>query len=286
MKRICTKCLKISDTKDLCPVCRSKTEMLKFPYLSKNAFFFIIYVSFLIAPLGTFMLCIKTPYHKKSRRLISSILFFLSGCFFYLIVSTILNDSFLFYIYQFSNLIIPILFIIYVIKPKSKLETIASIIYTLLVLLLILIVAPIGHNRQQENISHNNSILEDNTTMKNSLTVKTKNENNTDKKNNIAENLKMPPFEIVDSKLGSNLKSFAVYYEDQSKSNIILAAKCWKKQKGDNNIFIYFVNDKSYTIDNRYTESQKVTAFYESTVNGSVLHFLNSDGSDYETMNI
>ena len=96
----------------------------------------------------------------------------------------------------------------------------------------------------------------------------------------------MPKFKAVDTKIGSNLISIAAYYNDRSKENIILAARCWLRQKDNKNIFVYFVNDPTYSIDRRREETAKVLAFYESVNGGSVLYFLNPDGTSYETLKI
>lgn len=100
------------------------------------------------------------------------------------------------------------------------------------------------------------------------------------------EQLKMPKFEAIDTKMGTNLISIAAYYNDRSKENIILAARCWFRQKGNKNVFVYFVNDPTYSIDRRREETAKVLAFYESVNGGSVLYFLNPDGTPYETIHI
>lgn len=100
------------------------------------------------------------------------------------------------------------------------------------------------------------------------------------------EQLKMPKFEAIDTKMGANLISIAAYYNDRNKENIILAARCWFRQKGNKNVFVYFVNDPTYRIDRRREETEKVLAFYESVNGGSVLYFLNPDGTPYETIHI
>ena len=86
------------------------------------------------------------------------------------------------------------------------------------------------------------------------------------------EQLKMPKFEAIDTKMGAHLISIAAYYNDRNKENIILA--------------VYFVNDPTYRIDRRREETEKVLAFYESVNGGSVLYFLNPDGTPYETIHI
>lgn len=134
---------------------------------------------------------------------------------------------------------------------------------------------------------------------KNIITPPSTNSNTTVEKNDITttptnntppktpkEQLKMPKFKAVDTKIGSNLISIAAYYNDRSKENIILAARCWLRQKDNKNIFVYFVNDPTYSIDRRREETAKVLAFYESVNGGSVLYFLNPDGTSYETLKI
>lgn len=127
------------------------------------------------------------------------------------------------------------------------------------------------------NTTTNSVVAIDNTT--------SKSQTNSTKKT-ILNNFKMPPFEQIDSKIGSNLTSIAAYYNDRNRENIIFASKCWLRQKGNKNIFIYFVNDPTYSIDRRREETAKVLAFYESVNGSSTLYFLNSDGTPYETIHI
>lgn len=99
-------------------------------------------------------------------------------------------------------------------------------------------------------------------------------------------NYKMPKFTAVDVKIGQYLTSIAAYLHDQSRDNIIRAAHCFKRQKGNGNIYIYFVNDKTYSIDRRIEETHKVIAVYVNVNNNGTLYFTNPDGSEKETMQI
>lgn len=96
----------------------------------------------------------------------------------------------------------------------------------------------------------------------------------------------MPAFEAVDVKMGQVLIQVAAYYEDRSESNIIYAAECWKKQRGNKNVFVYFVNDPSYRIDNRREEEHKVIAFYKYFNGDSQLWFFYPDGNIKQNMRI
>lgn len=96
----------------------------------------------------------------------------------------------------------------------------------------------------------------------------------------------MPKFEAVDHKEGSALLIVAAYYEDRSKENIILAAKCWKSQKGSQNVIVYFVNDPTYKIDRKREETSKVIAVYAGTSMNNSLTFTNPDGTDGERISM
>ena len=107
-----------------------------------------------------------------------------------------------------------------------------------------------------------------------------------EKSSSTNKRLQMPKFEAVDHKMGSALLIVAAYYEDRSKENIILAAKCWKNQKGSQNVIVYFVNDPTYKIDRKREETSKVIAVYAGTSMNNSLTFTNPDGTEDERISM
>lgn len=288
MKGICKRCNIIYDYIENCPHCGSKTIFVDKIYENKQHYQILLSSSIILAPFASSILFVNNPTYSYFVKIIGTIALFIWGFMGYISFSQILESHvILFYLYQIINLIIVFYLLKHFYYKFIPLTKILSAIYIITISIPILINSLNFYDRD----SIINTKTDNNTTI-NSIKNQPINIPNNNKTISTTEPktqsspLKMPPLEIVDSKLGSHLKSFAVYYEDQSRENIILAAKCWNRQKGTNNIFVYFVNDKSYRIDNRRTETEKVTAFYESTVNGSTLYFLNPDGTAYETMNI
>lgn len=288
MKGICKKCNIIYNYVENCPNCGQKTQPINKIYENKLIFQIIFAISLILTPFASCILHLNNPFYNVLIKTISSICLLIVGFISYISISQILQSyNMLFYFYQILNFIILIYLLKYFYCKSSTSKKSFAVIYTIFISIFMLINSLIFYDRQDVKIleSDNPAPISAETTAQNINKEKGKTENIMTQKTQEAS-LKMPPFEIVDSKLGSSLKSFATYYEDQSKENIILAAKCWNKQKGNNNIFVYFVNDKSYRIDNRHTDTEKVTAFYESTVNSSTLYFLNPDGTAYETIKI
>lgn len=288
MKCICKKCNILYDYTPNCPNCGQTTIPVDKLYENKRKYQILLFLTMILAPFTSFILYLNNPFQSHFSKTIGTITFFIWGLIGYITFSSISEShKILFYLYQIINLITVLYFLKYFYIKSNNFIKILSIIYTLVISLIMLANSLNFNSRENVTVLHpDNNInkITTNVNQQNNLQI-----NTTDTQHNTESNttsLKMPTFEIVDSKLGSHLKSFAVYYPDQSKENIILAAKCWNRQKGNNNIFIYFVKDKSYKIDNRRTETEKVIAFYESTVNRSILYFLNSDGTAYETMNI
>lgn len=282
MRCKCNKCNLILDYIEYCPICGNKTEIIKNLFKTKKQTDLIIAISSIITPFAFPIIILNNPYGKNTLKFLSSLATFLYAIIAYIIFSSLLwNNMYLFYFYNIINFLVTIMCLIYFYKDTEGSKKLATVIYGIITTFFIFLGTSIPNfeepkelvpDPQPKNVSVVNNNTEPHVTAK-PIT-------------NIEQKLTMPKFEIVDSKLGSHLKSFAAYYEDQSKENIILAAKCWNNQKGTNNIFVYFVNDKSYRIDNRRTETHKVIAFYESTVNGSILYFLNPDGTAYETLEI
>lgn len=71
--------------------------------------------------------------------------------------------------------------------------------------------------------------------------------------------------EIIDNKPGKNFITMAVYMDKPNKNKFIVFADDFKKQSSGWRYIIYFVKDKSYTIDRRVELEEKVLAVYAST---------------------